>query len=70
MSKQDIVADQRSNQLTSMSSRQQINFLLNKTNIHKDWTIEYETKDDQDSSDVVDYETYWEQYKKEIVGHY
>jgi len=68
MSKQlDTIIDQRSNQLISMSSRQQINFLKNKTNIHKDWTIEHESRDDPDDSEIIDYETYWEQNKKEIV---
>ena len=68
MSKQpDPPNDQRNSQLTSMSSRQQINFLLNKTQNHKDWTIEYEAKDDLDSQDVIDYETYWEEHRKEVV---
>jgi len=67
MSKQEPASDQRSILLSSMSSRQQINFLLNKTNTHKDWTIEDESKEDLDSSEVIDYETYWEQHKKEIV---
>lgn len=66
MSKEETTIEKKQNNLQlNMSTRQQINFLLNKTSSQVDWTVDNLAT--IETFEAIEYELWWEQNKEDSV---